>query len=104
MNFPDLKKRRGRPKKEVDIDVMHHMLKNKASIAAVARHVGIHRDTVYTNYKAIIAEGRASHSEAWAKIANVMLAEFFEKKRLKEEAKRKKRKYRERGVYYPGRR
>lgn len=95
--FPKTRKR-GRPKKNVDISVMFHMLKNNVPITVVARHLGIHRDTIYTNFRPVIDEAR----EAWRKIIDERYKNFTEKireeKRLKEASKRKKRRYR--GGYF----
>ncbi len=38
----------GRPRKEIDKGVMFHMLMNNAPVTHIARHLGIHRDTLYT--------------------------------------------------------
>ena len=95
---PD-KPKRGRPKKKFDVGLAFHMLKNKASIAAVARHVNVHRDTLYANYRPLIEAARIAHREAWKIIADERFRQFLEKERLKEEAKRKKRRDR-RAIYY----
>lgn len=70
-------------------------MKNKAPVAAVARHIGIHRDTLYVNFRPTIEEGRARYREAWRLIANVML----EKRKAKEALKPKKRRYWPRFLY-----
>jgi hypothetical protein len=74
-------RRKGRPRKDVDVGVIFHMLKNGAPIAAVARHIGIHRDTLYTNFRSVIEEARVSHHAAWKVISDEMLWKLLEKKR-----------------------
>jgi hypothetical protein len=90
----DLCKSRGRPRKEIDTGLMFHMIKNSAPIKAVAKFLGVHRDTLYTNYRSIIDEARSCHRAAWRIIADEMHRQFLVKIWLKEEKKRKKRKYR----------
>lgn len=85
------KLKRGRPWKEVDAGIIYHMLKNNVPVSRVARHLGIHRDTIYANFREVIDEGRAGWRDAWKKIADAMFAEFLEKKRLKEDARKKRR-------------
>lgn len=85
---------RGRKKKEIDLGVMFHMIKNNAPITAVAKHFGIHRDTLYSNYAQVIKEARQAHTEAWKVIADEMFRAFLERKRLKEAMKKPKRRYR----------
>lgn len=81
------KAKRGRPRKDIDTGIIIHMLKNRATIAAVAKHLGIHRDTLYENYRSVIEEGLASHREAWRKISDEMLTRFLEEKGSKRQPK-----------------
>jgi predicted nucleotidyltransferase len=97
LNFKQTRKR-GRPRKDVDVGIVFHMIRNKAPIAAVSRHLNIHRDTLYANFRSVIDAARLSHSEAWKVIYDEMFARFLERKRLKEEAKRRKRGYRTMGA------
>lgn len=92
-------KQRGRPKKDVDVGVIFHMVKNDATITAVARHLGIHRDTIYSNYTHVIDEARKAHRKAWRVIADARHEELLQKRIQKELAKRAKRKYRQSGLY-----
>lgn len=89
----------GRPRKEIDRGVMFHMLKNDAPVTHIARHLGVHRDTLYVNYPDLIKEGRESQREAWQEIRAPIMEEWLRKRREKEEAKRAKRKYRPRGLH-----
>jgi hypothetical protein len=98
------KNKRGRPKKDVDIGVMFHMLKNDAPVTAIARHLGIHRDTLYVNYAQIINAGREAMLKAWREAIAPWLEECARKRRLKQlklEARlaRAKRRYRRRRYY-----
>lgn len=86
-------KRRGRPRKNIDEGVMFHMMKNKAPITAVARYLGIHRDTIYVNFSEVIKDARKAYEEKWRVLAGKMAEQFFERHRLRESAKMKKRKY-----------
>lgn len=87
-------KKRGRPRKDIDTVVILHMLQNKAPIVFIARFLGVHRDTLYSSYRPVIDEGLARHRAAWKIIGDEMHRQFLERKRLKEEGKRKKRRYR----------
>jgi len=89
-------RKRGRPRKEVDPGVILHMLTNNAPISRIAKHIGIHRDTIYTNYRQVIEAARVCNREAWKKISDAMFEEFLEKKRLKDEASNSRRRYRRR--------
>lgn len=90
---------KGRPKKDIDVGVMFHMIKNNAAIAFVARHLGVHRDTLYANFRLVIEDARASHREAWKEIMDPWIEERIRQRQLKRESKRKKRRYRTRGCY-----
>lgn len=57
------KKRRGRPRKDIDIGVMLHMMRNGASVMAAAKGMGINRDTLYSRFRDIIEAGRKAHSK-----------------------------------------
>lgn len=74
----------------MDSGIIFHMLKNNAPVKLVAKHVGVHRDTLYANYREVIEGGRASHSKEWGKIMDVRFAEFLERKRLKEKARKRR--------------
>ena len=91
-------RKRGRPKKCIDIGVMFHMIKNNAPIAAVARYLGIHRDTLYVNYRQIIEDARKAHKEAhqtiWKRDVWPGIKAQIEKRQI-EEAKREARFYRQ---------
>lgn len=88
-----LKKKVGRPRKEIDTGLLFHLIKNKCSVAAAAKFLGIHRDTIYSRHRSTIEEGRAANQRAWAIIADKMHEAFLEKLRRKEAAKPKKRRY-----------
>lgn len=81
-------RKKGRPKKDVDVGLVFHMLKNNAPITKVAKHIGVHRDTLYANYPDLIKEAYASHREAWRKIADEMIAKWDEQKKVKEVSKK----------------
>lgn len=94
--------KRGRPRKDIDVGVMFHMLKNSAPLAVVARHLGVSRDTLYANFPNLIKEAYASHRATWRKIAEESFAKWLEAKKLKDEAKRIKsikRRYRRKNYY-----
>jgi hypothetical protein len=57
------KRGRGRPLKEIDIGVMVHMMRNGAPLRAVAKAVGVNRDTLYSRYWDVIEAGRAAHHQ-----------------------------------------
>jgi len=92
-------RKKGRPRKNIDEGVLFHMLKNSASISEVARHLGIHRDTIYTNFRPIIDEARKSHREAWRKIADQMFADLIERKRVRKKTREEARRKRSRDYY-----
>lgn len=91
-------RKRGRPKKCIDIGVMFHMIKNNAPIAAVAKYLGIHRDTLYVNYRYIIEDARKAHKEAhqiiWKRDIWPGIEAQIEKRRI-EQAKQETRFYRQ---------
>jgi transposase-like protein len=100
------KRKRGRPRKHIDPGVIFHMIKNNAEITDVARHLGIHRDTIYTNYRQLIDQAREIHRAEWKALRDVELEKWLEEKRLKELSKglskrthKPKRKYRRTGKY-----
>jgi hypothetical protein len=94
--FDELPKvrKRGRPKKDIDACVIFQMLKNNGTIAAVARHLGIHRDTIYTNFRPVIDEARKAWQKTVEERIDNTLARKREEKRLKEMYEEKKRAYR----------
>ena len=59
------KPRKGRPMKEINADLMLHMMRNGASVRSVAKIMGIHRDTLYSRYKHIIRAGRQAYEKFW---------------------------------------
>lgn len=87
-------RQRGRPKKDIDVGVIFHMIHNKATIKAVARHLGINRDTIYANFQAVIDRARVSHRETWHKIRDEWFAGWLESKKNKEAERKRKLKCR----------
>lgn len=75
--------KRGRPRKEIDEGVLFHMLKNKAPVSAIAKHLGVNRDTIYVRYRHLIREGRLANIQAWRVIITPLLEEKIRKKKLK---------------------
>lgn len=56
-----MKLTRGRPKKDINVALMVHMMRNGASVCAVAKGLGLHRDTLYHRCYDAIEAGRQAH-------------------------------------------
>jgi predicted transcriptional regulator len=91
-------RRRGRPRKDIDLGVIFHMIKNGAEITKVAKHLGIHRDTIYANYRYLVNEALVLRRKTWREIMEVEYQKReveaqkkMEERRLKEIAKRLER-------------
>lgn len=89
---PPGNRKRGRPRKDIDPLIVIHMLSNKADLVDVADFLGVHRDTLHSNYGPIIDEGRNLWREKWKEITKDWLNDFIKEKKLKEELRKKKRK------------
>ena len=98
--FSPKEKHRGRPSKNIDVGIIFHMIFNGAEITKVALHLGVHRDTIYSNFAHVIKEAGEAHRKAWRIIMDEWFRNFLEAKRLKEEAKLSKRKYKRRMYRY----
>lgn len=82
--------KRGRPRKEFDHGTVFHMMANKAPVAEVARHLGVHRSTVYRLCRQFVFDGRTDFYKRWQEIMEPIAEAWFRKY---EEKQRKKRQY-----------
>lgn len=57
-------KRRGRPKKIMDEAFIVRQIRNGFPVRKLGPLLGVHRDTLYANYKKAIKKGRTA-AEAW---------------------------------------
>lgn len=96
---PSGHRKRGRPRKDIDIEFMKHMISNKAEAADVAKFFGVHRDTIYASYNQVVIEGRKLWWEKWSKISEVKFQNSLKKRKMKEELRKKKR-LEYRAMYY----
>lgn len=87
------------PKKELDVGIITHMLKNKAPVTYIAKHLGVHRDTLYANYGEAIQRGREAHREAWRVIMLPKIKALIKRRREIQEAKWAKRRRSRRGIH-----
>ena len=55
---PQQKRKRGRPRADIDYGIVFHMVVNGAPRKAIAKHFGVCVDTILVNCREIISEAR----------------------------------------------
>jgi hypothetical protein len=87
-----MKRNRGRPRKDINVGLVFHMAYNDAPVAIIAKHIGVHRDTIYANYRNDVEKGRELRRKVRSEEFEKWLPKFLEEKRLKAIARKKREK------------
>lgn len=87
-------KKRGRRKKDINVATLSHMIENGCPITVAAKHLGVHRDTLYEHYKTLIDAARIQRFKRWQEIYILYFEALKEKLcRAKEESRIRIREY-----------
>jgi hypothetical protein len=65
---PEPRRKRGRPRADIDHDIVFHMVVNGAPRKVIAKHFGVCVDTILVNCRQVISEARIAGQKKWMEI------------------------------------